>query len=226
MIRSLSSSAGSIPKPGGSTAGSFTTIADGSIATAKLADGAVTSAKLAAAVAGNGLAGGAGTALSVNVDDSTIELNADAIRLKDAGVTFAKAATGLLRTLWPFRLGAFGSAIGGSVSTGLVRYWPVFGAAALSATESDVQMVCSRATVVRSVVVDLSANGATGGDTALRVDGVDSAVLLSLSGAGTGRVPFVAGLPLTVAAGSLLSIRVSPTGGTVTGRGGHLVVDT
>src|SRR5574343_425440 len=62
------------------------------IPTAGIADGAVTSAKLAAAVAGDGLAGGAGTALSVNVDASTIEINADTLRVKDAGITSAKLA--------------------------------------------------------------------------------------------------------------------------------------
>lgn len=50
--------------------------------------------------AGNGLSGGGsfttntgsnGTiSLAVGVDDSTIELNSDALRIKDSGVTFAK----------------------------------------------------------------------------------------------------------------------------------------
>jgi hypothetical protein len=56
-------------------------------------DGAVTSAKLNAGVAGSGLSGGAGTALAVNVDDSTIEINSDTLRLKDAGITSAKLAS-------------------------------------------------------------------------------------------------------------------------------------
>jgi hypothetical protein len=73
------------------------TVADGGVKWAAvnsdiLADGAVTSAKIASAVAGNGLAGGAGTALSVNVDDSTIEISSDTLRLKDGGVTTAKIA--------------------------------------------------------------------------------------------------------------------------------------
>ena len=53
-------------------------------------DGAVTSAKLNAGVAGSGLSGGAGTALAVNVDDSTVEINADTLRVKDSGITSAK----------------------------------------------------------------------------------------------------------------------------------------
>lgn len=61
-------------------------------------DGTVTSAKLNAGVAGNGLAGGAGTALSVNVDDSTIEINADALRVKNAGITSVKLGSDLSLT--------------------------------------------------------------------------------------------------------------------------------
>jgi hypothetical protein len=52
----------------------------------RLKDAGVTAAKLAAAIAGNGLAGGAGTALSVNVDNTTIEINADTLRVKDGGI--------------------------------------------------------------------------------------------------------------------------------------------
>lgn len=52
----------------------------------------VTEVELNASVAGNGLAGGAGSALSVNVDDSTIEINTDALRVKDLGITSGKIA--------------------------------------------------------------------------------------------------------------------------------------
>ncbi len=47
---------------------------------------------LAASVAGDGLSGGAGSALAVNVDDATIEIDSDALRVKDAGITAAKLA--------------------------------------------------------------------------------------------------------------------------------------
>ena len=51
--------------------------------------------QLASGVAGDGLALGS-HALSVNVDDSTLETNSDALRIKDNGVTLAKMA-GLAR---------------------------------------------------------------------------------------------------------------------------------
>ena len=48
-------------------------------------------ADYATAIAGDGLAASSGV-LAVGVDDSTIELNSDALRLKDDGVTGAKLA--------------------------------------------------------------------------------------------------------------------------------------
>lgn len=48
--------------------------------------------RIAAAAAGSGLSGGAGSALDVNVDDSTIEINSDTLRIKDLGVSTAKIA--------------------------------------------------------------------------------------------------------------------------------------
>lgn len=63
------------------------------IPTAGIENAAVTADKIAAAVAGNGLAGGAGTALSVNVDNSTIEINSDSLRVKDSGITSAKISS-------------------------------------------------------------------------------------------------------------------------------------
>ena len=81
---------------------------DSGVVTAKIADAAVTADKIAAAVAGTGLTGGAGTALNViggdgitanandiavNVDASTIEINSDILRVKDGGITLAKLAS-------------------------------------------------------------------------------------------------------------------------------------
>jgi hypothetical protein len=67
-------------------------IAPGTIVASDVADNTVTEAKLTTSVAGNGLAGGNGSALSVNVDNSTIEINSDSLRVKDSGITSAKIA--------------------------------------------------------------------------------------------------------------------------------------
>lgn len=66
------------------------------VTTVKIADQAVTAAKLATAVAGAGLTGGGGTALAVVVDDATIEINSDTLRVKAAGVNLTSHVTGVL----------------------------------------------------------------------------------------------------------------------------------
>jgi len=109
--------AGSVVYQGTGTPGTFTELAIGTtshvlrvnsgvpqwgqVATAGIENDAVTAAKIATAVAGSGLAGGAGVALSVNVDDSTIEINSDTLRLKDTGVTLAKLAAAVANALVP-----------------------------------------------------------------------------------------------------------------------------
>ncbi len=65
----------------------------GAVTAAKLGANSVTAAKLNADLAGLGLALNGGTnALDVSVDDSGIEIAADALRLKDGGVATAKIA--------------------------------------------------------------------------------------------------------------------------------------
>lgn len=61
-------------------------VKDAGITAAKLGANSVTAAKLNADTAGNGLSLSAG-GLDVNVDDSTIEIDTDALRLKANGVT-------------------------------------------------------------------------------------------------------------------------------------------
>jgi hypothetical protein len=46
--------------------------------------------RIAAAAAGDGLTGGAGTALAVNPDNSTLELNNDQVRIKNNGINGSK----------------------------------------------------------------------------------------------------------------------------------------
>ena len=58
----------------------------------QIKDSTVTEDELNASVAGDGLTGGAGSPLAVNVDDSTIEVDTDIVRVKDDGITNAKLA--------------------------------------------------------------------------------------------------------------------------------------
>jgi hypothetical protein len=68
-------------------------IALGAVGTTELAANAVTASKIDSAVAGAGLSGGNGSALSVDVDDVTVELNGGSdIAIKDSGVTTSKIA--------------------------------------------------------------------------------------------------------------------------------------
>lgn len=67
------------------------------ITTAKIADANVTADKIAAAVAGDGLTGGAGSPLAVNPDGVTIETNSDALRVKDAGISITKLSSDLVK---------------------------------------------------------------------------------------------------------------------------------
>jgi hypothetical protein len=73
----------------GINGGTAITITDGGTATptVNVTDGGIGATQLASAVAGDGLAGGAGTALSVNVDDSSIEISGDSLRVKGSGIT-------------------------------------------------------------------------------------------------------------------------------------------
>lgn len=74
-------------------------IADSNVTTAKIADSAVNENKLSTSVAGDGLSGGGGSPLAVNVDSSTIETSADTLRVKDGGITEAKLSSGVVSKL-------------------------------------------------------------------------------------------------------------------------------
>lgn len=68
-------------------------IEDANITTAKIADDAVTGAKLAPAVAGAGLAQDGSGNLDVTVDNSTIEIASDTLKVKDGGISLTKLAS-------------------------------------------------------------------------------------------------------------------------------------
>lgn len=74
----------------GELTGDVTTV--GTAAT--IVNSAVTASKIATSVAGNGLSGGGGTALAVNVDGTTIEISSDILRIRDGGVGTSKVVSG------------------------------------------------------------------------------------------------------------------------------------
>lgn len=65
---------------------SSTELGTDSVGSDEIAAGAVGIAELATAVAGDGLTGGGGSALAVVVDNATIEINADTLRVKAGGI--------------------------------------------------------------------------------------------------------------------------------------------
>ncbi len=173
----------------------------GSVDTANLAAAAVTAAKIATAVAGDGLAGGGGSALSVNVDGSGIEINSDTLRLKDNGVTLAKLA-GITR----------GSIILGDSS----------GDPSLLAKGTAAQFLQSDGTDPSYVSISGDATVAAGGvlsigdekvvNDMLKTGSVDTANLAAAAVTAAKIATAVAGDGLAGGGGSALSVNVDDTG--------------
>lgn len=177
-------------------------LADGAVTTVKIADANVTSAKLAAAVAGDGLAGGAGSALSVNVDDSTIEKSADALRVKDGGVTLAKLAAA---TVPRWMVGPF-----------LIALTPSYTASAMAYGALDLGVSAARMVEAGSIIglsVDLS-HGRTVGSATFEVYNASGATGLTVvcdgSNADGGTSSQSRGAD-TFLAGGLLRVRLTTT---------------
>ena len=76
-------------------------LAASAVETAKINNDAVDKDKIAADVAGDGLGQNADGSLEVNVDDSSIETNADALRVKALGITNAMCEAGMLDVAAP-----------------------------------------------------------------------------------------------------------------------------
>jgi len=73
-------------------------ISTGAVSLGKLAANSVDENKLSNSVAGSGLTGGAGSALAVNVDDSSIEIGGSGLNVKSAGVVAAMLAASSVET--------------------------------------------------------------------------------------------------------------------------------
>lgn len=96
----------------------------------------VKAARLDSSVAGSGLSGGNATALAVNVDNSTIDVNLNKVEVKPLGITAAQIASNavsfikLLSTDWTSSLGASGYQ---KLPSGLYIQWGVTGSIASAA---------------------------------------------------------------------------------------------
>jgi hypothetical protein len=64
----------------------------------KVKDAGITATQIASSIAGDGLSGGAGTALAVNTDGSSIEISADSLRVKALGITNSMLAGSISKT--------------------------------------------------------------------------------------------------------------------------------
>lgn len=83
----------------GASAVTAVKIASNAVTSDKIQSNAVTESKIATSVAGDGLSGGNGSALAVNVDDATIEINLDTLRLKDLGIPTQKLQDSAITTV-------------------------------------------------------------------------------------------------------------------------------
>lgn len=82
-----------------SLSGNTFSVKNGGIDTTQLANNAVDATKLNSSVAGAGLSGGGGSALAVNVDNSTIEVSfTDNLQVKASGIGAFQLATGAVET--------------------------------------------------------------------------------------------------------------------------------
>ncbi len=73
-------------------------ISTGAVSLNKLASNSVDESKIASSVAGSGLNGGAGSALSVNVDGSSIEVGGSGLNVKSAGIVAAMLSSSSVET--------------------------------------------------------------------------------------------------------------------------------
>jgi hypothetical protein len=110
----------------GSATATFAVQASGSTLTVNSAGVAVNAAgigpvEISSSIAGGGLSGGNGTSLNVNVDDSSIEINNDTLRVKAGGVSNAMLVnSGSVLGTTAVALGATVSSIAGLTLTGAV----------------------------------------------------------------------------------------------------------
>ncbi len=180
------------------------------VTTAKILAANVTADSLAAAIAGDGLAGGAGSALSVNVDGSTIEINADALRVKDAGITLAKLAAAV------YSEGAFVWHFAGTAATGALTFEQV---APFALTLTGGYIIANIAPTGATMIWDMH-SGAAGGTTVFTTQ----ANRPTLAAGATGPTAVVAPDVTAIGAGTRLVAYIDQVGSTIAGSSITLVM--
>ena len=181
---------------------------------------------VAASVAGAGLAGGNGTALSVNVDSSSIEVNADTLRVKAAGVTNAMLAGSVVlskltvpapTTYTPAWTGGSPTIGNGTLSGAYflfgTMYWfrillvagstTTFGSGAWSFGLGGSVTAAAAEQSVAATAFDTSANNRYGGSAIVSASGTTVARVATATDASVGISSI---LPFTWASGDTLSI--------------------
>jgi len=133
--------------------------------------GSIDKDEISANIAGDGLSGGAGSALSVSVDDSTIETSGGKIQVKNGGITSAK-------------IGSFITTFEGLLSVGYIDFTGVSSDTETITIDGRVYEIDSDSTITGDVPVDISGGnsatqtataltGAINGDGSKTVDALD-----------------------------------------------------
>lgn len=199
---------------------------------AGIAAQAVDASKISTTVAGAGLSGGAGTALAVNVDNTTLEIPVDTLQLKDGGVTSAKIAdltivNGDISATAGIVLSKLAAATAGQVIVHNATGVPTATTLSGDATVDSAGVVAIGTGVIVNADVNAAAaiaysklnlaGSITNADLATAAGGLGAAWTTATPTAGN-----LTGATIVYAArqiGKLLVFRLSATGGTVTALG-------
>jgi hypothetical protein len=159
-----------------------------SVSEGKIQSSAVTPSKLASSVAGDGLTYNSSTGLAVGVDDSTIEINLDSLRIKDLGVVADKLALNSVTSgkiasdaVTPSKLAAScaGSGLGQDQ----------FGALQVSVSDG-LEILSDAVTVKNGAALDFSAGAldVQVDDATIEVDSVSNQIRIKDLGIGSGKI--------------------------------------
>jgi hypothetical protein len=108
----------------GASSVSAVKIASNAVTSDKIQSNAVTESKIATSVAGDGLSGGNGSALAVQVDDTGIEIASNTLQLKNLGVSTAKIQDSAITTAKILDLNITGGKLANNVAGAGLRKDP------------------------------------------------------------------------------------------------------